>query len=135
MVGRVRDGHGDPRMRTTRWAPWEHNKLIRLVAEGKSNREIAGMIGRTQCAVGARAQEYRLRTNPVEPPKITIAKTELIGEVDVPAWYALGWRFVGFYGSRCKMEWTSSRPERRPGYKSRHIVMPIIPQHTLSEMV
>ena len=30
----------------TRWARWEHEKLIRLVAEGKCNREIAGILGR-----------------------------------------------------------------------------------------
>ncbi len=99
----------------TRWARWEHEKLIRLVAEGKCNREIAGIIGRTQCAVTARAQEFRLRSgDPVEPPKIAVAKTELISEAEIPEWYVLGWRFIGFYGTRCQMEWVSSRPERRP---------------------
>jgi hypothetical protein len=101
--------------RVVRWASWEHSKLVRLVAEGKTNREIAGIIGRTQCAVGARAQEYRLRSNdPIGVPEMVIAKTELIGETEVPAWYALGWRFAGFYGTRIKMEWVSSKPERRP---------------------
>jgi len=85
------------------------------VNEGKTNQEISDIIGRTKCAISARAQEYKLRTgSPVEAPKMFVPKTELICEAEVPDWYALGWRFVGFYGSRCKMEWVSSKPERRP---------------------
>ncbi len=100
--------------RQIRWARWEHEKLVRLVSEGKCNREIAGIIGRSQCAVGARAQEYKLRTAPIEPPKNAVPITELISEAELPAWYVLGWRFIGFYGTRLQMEWSSSRPERRP---------------------
>jgi hypothetical protein len=99
------------------WTNLEHAKLVRLASEGQTAREISLVINRTKEAIRARIWEYRLRSpNPVTPRamQMVIAKTELISEYEVPDWYALGWRFVGFYGGRCKMEWTSAKPERKP---------------------
>ncbi len=97
------------------WTNLEHAMLVQLVADGKTNLEISAIIDRTRCAIGARVQEYRLRTgNPVEPRNAPIAKTVLVDRHDVPDWYVLGWRFAGFYVEQCKMEWASTKPERRP---------------------
>lgn len=97
-----------------RWERWEHAKLVRLVADGMTNREIAKIIGRTQCGVHSRARTFRLRSNPPPAPAPVCAPTVVrIAWHQVPDWYALGWRFIGFSHARlCEMEWQSSRPER-----------------------
>ena len=98
------------------WTTHEHERFVRLVAQGKTNRQISDVVaGRSFCAIRSRVKEYRLRTpSPVDGPKIVAPKIERISNADVPAWYDLGWRFVGFSGGTCKMEWVSSKPERRP---------------------
>ncbi len=101
---------------TTLWSREEHGLLVRLVRDGKSNREISKIIGtRSKSAIAARAKEYRLRTvTPVPMSVPSTYLTEFIREADVPAWYVLGWRFAGFSGTRCKMVWVGSRLPRKP---------------------
>lgn len=87
-----------------RWAPWEHAKLIALVKEGKTCREMARIIGRSQCAVRGRARTFKMRWRDVEPPKVITMTAAQIRSRDVPDWYEQGWRFVGFNGELCVME-------------------------------
>ncbi len=99
----------------TLWTNAEHANFIKLLSEGKNYLEISAILGRSRGAIASRAQECRRRTNnPIEPTKIIAPKTELISEPDVSVWYALGWRFTGFYAGQCRMEWPSTKPERRP---------------------
>ncbi len=101
---------------TVLWSREEHSLLVRLVRDGKTNREISKILGcRSKSAVGSRAQAYGLRTGkPVELSVPTTYLAEFIREADVPAWYVLGWRFAGFSGTRCKMVWVDSRLPRKP---------------------
>ncbi len=101
---------------TVLWSREEHALLVRLVRDGKSNREISKIIShRSKTAITCRAQEYGLRTSaPVQMSVPTTYLTELIHEADVPAWYVLGWRFAGFTGTRCKMVWAGSKLPRKP---------------------
>ncbi len=101
---------------TVLWSREEHSLLVRLVRDGKSNREISKILAtRSKSAVGSRAKEYGLRTSaPVQMSVPSTYLTEFVREADVPAWYVLGWRFAGFSGTRCKMVWVSSGLPRKP---------------------
>ena len=100
-----------------RWTRDEHERFMRMVAAGKSRAEIARAVRRSVHSVQSRITEYRLLTAPRKetepPPRMVVAKH------DVPDWYALGWRFVGFEHGTIVMEWGNDREPLWPADQRR----------------
>ncbi len=112
------------------WTPEEVERLVEYKKLGRTNLAVARLLDRTISAVKSRfTKSKQVRSRPARAiPYICIVKS------DVPDWYELGWRFSGFIPGGCRMEWRSSKIERRPSQQNRQIVMTPLTQHTLSEM-
>jgi hypothetical protein len=84
------------------WTNHEHARLLKLIEEGMTNRQIAEAIGRPYTSVRARIHLYGLRGGPnlaAPKEKAPISRAELI------EWYSLGWRVDSFDSDRCIMIW------------------------------
>jgi hypothetical protein len=94
-----------------KWSDAERLTATHLVKVGATNAEIAVALGRKPDAVRAwihhNCRVWR-EPKPTSYPKIRVASAE------VPEWYSLGWRFVGFEQALCVFEWQSSQRVRWP---------------------
>jgi hypothetical protein len=99
----------------TRWTTKEHAWLVNLIAQGKTSREAAYILGRSYSAVHIRAFLHNLRPRPERKPMPTacICKDDLID------WYALGWRFSGFSATGLCMSWPNKTEPRWPSQKNK----------------
>jgi hypothetical protein len=97
-----------------KWTPEEHALAARLKSQGVKNRDIAVAVDRSHTAVvswvtNAKRAEMWSPPAPRKPNPRAI-----VYHGDVPRWYALGWRFVGFDGALCIFEWQSDRAPKIP---------------------
>jgi hypothetical protein len=99
-----------PRIRRE-WTDEDRAMAARLFAAGRSNDEIAVALGRKPDAVRAWIHHFKLVWNDPEP---VVYETVKVTKADVLEWYEAGWRFVGFDGALCVIEWQSSRELRWP---------------------
>jgi hypothetical protein len=97
-----------------KWSGQESQAAFRMYDEGLPVREIARRLARSQNAVSSRLQirnrlfraMVELAVTPV--PRVTITK------VDVPEFYAAGWRFAGFEHGTIVFEWPHDCPAVYP---------------------
>lgn len=93
--------------------------LVQMQREGKTRREMAQALGRSECAVGCQFT-YRNRHRIVGAQRVAATRKVInfqhitITHPEVPDYYELGWRFVGFKGDLCKFEWQSEKEPRWP---------------------
>lgn len=86
-----------------KWTPQEHAHLVHILEHGKTRRQAAVILKRSQSAVAAQVFKMGIRRRPYPSlpptPSISVAKEE------VADWYLVGWRFVGFsHAGLCNME-------------------------------
>ena len=97
------------------WTTVEHALFIKLIGQGKTSAHVGRVLGRSQSSVRARKANFGVRKPRVTDRVINGTARITITRHEVPEWYALGWRFVGFgHSGLCEMEWRSEKPERRP---------------------
>src|SRR5215469_14235850 len=103
-----------------KWCPEDLSTWERMARNGASDAQIGCRLGRARSAIrrkrvnlGIEKQRKTpaiIRGNPVSrnPVFAFVARSE------VADWYERGWRFVGFDGPLCVMQWHSEREPRWP---------------------
>lgn len=95
------------------WTDEDRSRAAHMWSNGSSNDEIAASLGRKPAAVRAWLHHHcRLwhEPEPVSYPQ------ETIGHDEIPAWYELGWRYVGLGDGGYIFEWQSPGTVRIPKF-------------------